>query len=71
MRLILTTGRCGLFVGQSAGEIVDVPEAEARAMLAAGQADPYDDTTPAEDFLGNPPPATSLKKDPRRKTRGH
>lgn len=38
MKVKLITSRAGIGFSQSAGDVVDVPDAEAQRMIAAGQA---------------------------------
>ena len=44
MKLLLTTSRAGERISQPAGTIIDVPEDEARRLLAARQAQRLDAT---------------------------
>lgn len=43
MKVRMTTDRAGLNFMQSDGEIHDLPEAEARALIVANQADPVEE----------------------------
>lgn len=40
MKIKLLVSRAGAFGAQNAGEVIDVPDAEAARMIAAGQAQP-------------------------------